>query len=118
MTDRSTAISDKTLPKVLWIVPAVILIVAVFPLPYGYYTFTRIITCLACAVLAYSAYQSRPPAFSWSAAFVLLAVLFNPVIPIHLTRGVWMGLDVGAAAIILAHFTLVRGSDREGRNVA
>ena len=42
MTDRSTAINDKTLPKVLWIAPAVILIVAVFPLPYGYYTFTRI----------------------------------------------------------------------------
>jgi hypothetical protein len=110
MTDPSTTEkSNKTLPMVLWIVPALILIVAVFPLPYGYYTFTRIVTCLACIVLAYSTYRSTPPAFGWCAAFAIVAVLFNPIIPIHLTRGVWMGLDLGAAAIILAHFALARG---------
>jgi hypothetical protein len=25
-----------------------VLVLAVFPLPFGYYTFARIITCLAC----------------------------------------------------------------------
>jgi hypothetical protein len=49
VTDPSITLKDKALPKVLWIVPAVILIVAVFPLPFGYYTFRRIITCLACS---------------------------------------------------------------------
>jgi hypothetical protein len=36
-----------SLPIALWIVPVIVLVLAVFPLPYGYYTFTRIVTCLA-----------------------------------------------------------------------
>ena len=101
--------ANTKLPKALWIIPALVLLVAAFPLPYRYYTFARIITCLACAVLAYSTYQKSPPAMTWAGGFALLAVVFNPVIPIHLTQKIWVALDVGAAAFILAHFTLVRG---------
>ena len=56
---------------------ALVLVVAPFPLPYGYYTFDRIVTCLARALLAYSAYRTAPAALLWTAAFALLAVLFN-----------------------------------------
>jgi hypothetical protein len=104
-----TTTADNVLPRALWIIPALVLIIAAFPLPYGYYMFVRIVACLTCALLAYSAYRSTPPAVLWTAAFALLAVLFNPVIPIHLTRKVWMTLDLGAATIILAHFAFVRG---------
>ncbi len=38
----------------------------------------------------------------------LIAVLFNPFIPIHLNRVVWFYLDLGAAAAFLAHLVLVR----------
>lgn len=95
------------LPSALWIVTAAVLIVAALPLPYSYYTFCRIVTCVACSTLAFSTYEKPATAF-WSSMFWLLAVLFNPVIPIHLTKKLWMMLDLGAAALILGHFASVR----------
>jgi hypothetical protein len=53
-------------PIALWIVPVILLVLAVFPLPYGFYTFTRIVTCLACIALAYTAYGPRPGATIWT----------------------------------------------------
>jgi hypothetical protein len=43
---------SERLPLATWIGSAVVLVVAVFPLPYGYYTFTRIVVCLASGTLA------------------------------------------------------------------
>jgi hypothetical protein len=100
----------KVLPRILWVATALVLIVAVFPLPYGYYTFTRIVTCLACIVLAWSAWRPVGRSAPWAAIFTLLAILFNPIIPVHLTKKIWVVLDLGAAMIILAHLALVRGT--------
>jgi len=38
--------------------------------------------------------------------FVITALIFNPFIPIHLTRGVWSILNVAAGAI--GHFIVAR----------
>src|SRR3954454_14575572 len=40
-------VSMKAIPRAVWILPSLLLIVAVWHLPYGYYTFTRIVTCFA-----------------------------------------------------------------------
>ena len=98
-----------SLPIALWIVPVMVLVLAVFPLPYGYYTLTRIITCLACIALAYTAYGPRPGATIWTTFFVLIAIVFNPLIPIYLKKQTWMYIDGAAAAVILAHLLSVRG---------
>jgi len=103
------ATTKSGLPIVLWIVPAILLVVAILPLPYGYYTFTRVVVCLACIVLAYSAYEPSGAPMVWAVAFVLIAILFNPIIPIHLKKQTWAYLDVGAAVIILFHMLSVRG---------
>ena len=38
---------------VVWLVPAILLVLAVLPWPYGYYTFLRICICVASAYLAF-----------------------------------------------------------------
>jgi len=43
----------------VWIVPAVALIVALADLPYGYYTLLRITVTICAGVLVYTTYQSR-----------------------------------------------------------
>jgi hypothetical protein len=48
----------KQVPAIVWIIPAFLLAVAVARLPYGYYTFTRIVTCLAAAWIAIESYKS------------------------------------------------------------
>jgi Family of unknown function (DUF6804) len=44
----------------------------------------------------------------WSAAFALIAVLFNPIVPIYLKRGTWFYLDILTAAVFIAHLGIAR----------
>jgi hypothetical protein len=105
-----------SLPIALWIVPVMVLVLAVFPLPYGYYTFTRVVAFLACIALAYTAYGRRPGATVWTTFFVLIAIVFNPLIPIYLKKHAWMYIDGAVAAVILAHLlsVILGASGREG----
>jgi len=76
---------------------AVLLLVAVAPLPYGYYTFTRLVVCLSAIFFAYSGFVSGDKSL-WPWIAVAVALIFNPLIPVHLSKDVWMYLDVAAAA--------------------
>jgi hypothetical protein len=98
----------KSIPRLVWLVPAIVLIVATAHLPYGYYTFTRIVTCGIAAIIAVVGFQDHPARQVWSVALALVAVLFNPFIPIHLARQTWFYLDFGAAAVFAAHLLFVR----------
>ena len=53
------------LPAAIWLVPAVALLIALAPLPYGYYTLLRIIICGAAAFIAYSIYQRQQAVSLW-----------------------------------------------------
>jgi hypothetical protein len=98
----------KSIPRVLWLVPPIILLIATARLPYGYYTFTRIVTCAVAALIAFVGFQDRPAMPMWSVLFALIAVLFNPFVPIHLTRPIWFYLDLITAAIFMAHLLFAR----------
>jgi hypothetical protein len=76
-------------------------------MPYGYYTFTRIVVCGFGAFFAFLAWEDGPLSRLWSVIFGLLAVLFNPVVPIYLSRGSWFYFDLLAAALFAAHLLFV-----------
>jgi len=98
----------KSIPRIVWIVPAILLVIATAKLPYGYYTFTRIVTCGIAAWIAFVGFQEAPAIKAWSVALALIAVLFNPILPIHLDRATWFYLDIGAAGVFVAHLIFVR----------
>jgi hypothetical protein len=89
------------LPKFLWLIAIGLLLVATARLPYGYYTLLRIAICGFCGFIAYRAWHEDTRI--WATAFGLIAVLFNPIIPVYFDRGIWFWLDIGAAAFIAAH---------------
>jgi hypothetical protein len=91
----------------VWVVPAILLIGATSELPDGYHTFTRMITCGVAAVIALGGFRDRPVS-QWAVPLALVAVLFNPFIPIHLPRQTGLYLDLGAAAMFAAHLIFVR----------
>ena len=92
----------------MWVVPAILLVVATSELlPYGYYTFTRIVTCAVAAIIAFVGFRDRPVS-QWSVALALIAILFNPFIPIRLSRQTWFYLDIGAASLFAGHLIFVR----------
>lgn len=98
----------KSIPRLVWLVPAILLIVATSHLPYGYYTFTRIVTCGVAAIIAFVGFRDHPVSQVWSVPLALVGILFNPFVPIHLYRQTWGYLDVGAAAVFAAHLIFVR----------
>lgn len=87
-------------------VPVILLIGAYGSWPYGYYTLLRIVVFLASVLLATDTYKRAGEATPWCLAFVGIAILFNPVFPIHLTRDIWGVVDPIIAVIIGAHYFL------------
>jgi uncharacterized protein DUF6804 len=97
-----------SIPWWLWLVPIVLLFVATERMPYGYYTLTRIFLCGFASFLAFVGWADRAASRIWCAIFGCIAVLFNPIIPIYLSRRTWFGFDVGVAIILAAHLAFVR----------
>src|SRR5690606_9253221 len=80
-------------------ITAAMLFVAVAPLPYGYYTLLRVV---ACCVFAFAAYcMANQKAHAASCVFGLFALTFNPLIPIHFAKEVWVVIDVAAGIVLL-----------------
>jgi hypothetical protein len=75
---------------------------------YGYYTLTRIVVCGFAFFLAFVGWEDRVVSRVWSAILCGIAVLFNPIIPIYLSRRTWYGFDVAAAIMLAAHLAFVR----------
>ncbi|HYG23360.1 MAG TPA: DUF6804 family protein [Verrucomicrobiae bacterium] len=67
--------------------------------PYSYYTLLRwVVACLA----GYCAFERwKAGSRGWTWAFSVIAVLFNPVAPVHLDRAAWALIDVSVGIVFL-----------------
>jgi len=88
----------------VWAIPAAMLIIALAPLPYGYYTLLRIVVCGAAAFLAWQTYTLEGQITGWVVLLGLIAALFNPIFPVHLTRDIWRIIDPFCAGLFGWHF--------------
>ena len=82
----------------------VMLVVATGSYPYSFYQILRWVVCATAAYDAYALYMSKRNFLLWP--FVGIAVLFNPVAPIYMSRATWQVFDLLAAFIFLASFFL------------
>jgi hypothetical protein len=90
---------NKTLAAPAFIAALFLVIVAFFRLPYGYYTFLRIVVCIASI---YTALRLFDWDYKWQTwVFVAVAVLFNPLIPVHLGRDIWIVIDFIVAVLMI-----------------
>ena len=99
---------------ILWVGPIVMLVAALLPWPYGYYNFLRFWVCGAAAFLAYQQWTHDDAASKWVMVLVAIAVLYNPLVPIHLTRDIWSVLNVATAAAFVGHLRSLRVMLRGG----
>lgn len=74
------------------LIVAAMLLIAIAPLPYGYYQLLRWVTCGVAVFIAIQAYSWKKIWAIW--LFAVIAVLFNPLIPIHLTKEIWQPIDI------------------------
>ncbi|WP_105405062.1 DUF6804 family protein [Neorhizobium sp. T7_12] len=90
----------------LLLVPAALLVLAILPLPYTFYAFLRMVVCLSAAWLAFIQWDTNKGMTGWAYIWVCMAVLFNPLIPVHLARGIWFFLDLAGAAVFAYYWRL------------
>ncbi|RZK29350.1 MAG: hypothetical protein EOO61_20770 [Hymenobacter sp.] len=67
---------------------------ATLSLPYGFFTFLRIVVC---GVAIYVAIQQKDSVIALIGLLVI-AILFNPLVPIHLPQQTWRIIDLATAA--------------------
>jgi hypothetical protein len=67
---------------------------------------------MVCGVFLYGVYFAKQlQNINWVWVFGIIAVLFNPVIPIHLNRDIWTIIDVTVAVIFLFSINYLKKSD-------
>lgn len=84
--------------------------------PYGYYVFLRVVVCFG--ALVFAALSSGYKRDNLWLLFAFVGVLYNPFIPFHLSRGIWLLLN-GATIAAFSYglfFWLV--AVRKSRNAA
>lgn len=87
------------------LIAAGMLFVALGRHPYDYYTILRWIACGVAAFTAYQAFEIKR--IGWIFVFAVVALLFNPLVPLHLRRGTWECLNLAAAALLLLSIPLM-----------
>ncbi|NQT97178.1 MAG: hypothetical protein HQ562_05490 [Candidatus Marinimicrobia bacterium] len=92
--------------KTVRLIASGLLLIALLDLPYGYYTLLRIIICILAGYTAYVAYESEKIPWVW--IFGLIAILFNPVIPIYLDRETWAVIDIIVALVFAVSITQIK----------
>lgn len=90
---------------------AALTLLAIAPLPYGYYVFLRWAACGASlaagvALLGRQRFKAALPAWA-------LAILFNPVFRVPLDREVWTFFNLVAAGLLVWWASACRASDTE-----
>ena len=87
------------------LIVAVMLFAAVGRHDYDYYTLLR---CAAFGVVAFTAFQAgRLKQFGWLFVFVSVAVMLNPITPLHLKRETWAFVDAAAAVLLLVSIATI-----------
>ena len=76
-----------------------LLLICLAHMPYGYYQFVRIVSMLGFGYLAYLSYEKNDQ--TSFLIFLILAVLFQPLIKIALGRLLWNAVDVVVAIWLL-----------------
>ncbi len=80
-------------------ITALLLFVAILPLPLEFYSLLRVI---AAGTFAWGAYRNfGKKLFLLPLVYSLFAIVFNPIMEINLAREFWIPIDLIAAVILL-----------------
>ena len=100
----------------LKIMMIVMLVVAIFPIPfYGYYILLRLVVCGGFGYLATTAY-SRGVRGGWLWLLGGIAVLYNPIIRLPMEREIWTFANLATIAVLVVSMKKAKGKPHEERS--
>jgi len=86
--------------KLLWLAPIALLLIALLSLPYYYYQLMRWAICGCAAYLAYQHYKEKSGGVL-TIAFIVIAIVYNPIEPIHLFKVAWIVINIITVIVFL-----------------
>jgi hypothetical protein len=90
--------------KNIIIVAIILLILAIFPLPYGYYQFLKITICGILGYIGYQEYNKNKDFNVKCIIMWLFAIAYNPILKISLGRKRWAIVNVITIAVFLIFY--------------
>ena len=94
------------MPIALIYIVITLLFIAIVPLSYGYYMLLRLVVTGIFIWAAFIAYEQKHKLLPW--IYGLLAVLFNPIIKIHLPKELWAIVDIGSGIFLLSTKSIIQ----------
>ncbi len=90
---------------IFFLFPGVLLILApLISFPYGFYIFLRFIVSITAAYIIFDTYKNFKGINETIIIFSIIAILYNPIIPVHLTREIWLPINFVTAGIYFFNF--------------
>jgi hypothetical protein len=94
--------------KPLTIIAGIMLVLAIPSIwPYGYYQLLRLVICAVAILNVYL--FNKDGKTGWVITMGLVALLFNPIAPVYLEKGLWVIIDFVVAIVMF-------GSVKESKN--
>ena len=69
------------------------LLIAIFAMPYGYYTLLRIALCFISGMIAYKLYE-KDGAKGVFLGYLFIAIVYNPIIKVTFAKELWVLLNL------------------------
>lgn len=91
---------------VLALITGVLLLAAAAPLEYGFYAVLRIAVTVVAIWIALASVRSRQ--VGWVVVAIIMAILFNSLIPVWLSKEIWVPIDVAGAVLVVLAGVFVR----------
>lgn len=82
--------------NVIKIIIAALLLGCLLKVPYGYFQFIRIVSCIGFCWLAYAEFEKNKA--GTGILSIGCAILLNPIIKIHFNRTIWNNIDIAIAS--------------------
>lgn len=98
----------------VWIIPIMLLLVAIFDLPYGYYTFLRLIITASSVFIIWLTWKyQRKHKEIWAIIYVTLILLYNPIAPVRLSKEIWIIINIITVVFYMANVIYLWRSKRK-----
>lgn len=82
--------------------------------PYGYYVLLRWVVTISAVFLLSLAYKSKKT--FWLFLMGIVAILFNPIIPVHLDKETWVVIDLIVAILFLVSVFKIKNYEQRKGN--
>jgi hypothetical protein len=78
-----------------------LLVIALFRMPYGYYTFLRLVVTIYAAFQAFSNLNAGRRFKGWPVVFLLVGLIYNPIIIVTFEKAIWGIINVITIGVLL-----------------